>query len=94
MHHKKRIEEFKEQYIEEGYVKDVPYQWTISSDPFDDTIHEHFTFYTPNGMIQENHSQNVFDPKMIKEKMELYFDVKIVEDFVEDEKILIVGWKK
>lgn len=94
MHHKKRIEEFKEQYIEEGYVKDVPYQWTISSDPFDDTIHEHFTFYTPNGMIQENHSQNVFDPKLIKEKMELYFDVKIVEDFVEDEKILIVGWKK
>ena len=45
-------------------------------------------------MIQENHSQNVFDPKLIKEKMELYFDVKIVEDFVEDEKILIVGYKK
>jgi hypothetical protein len=45
-------------------------------------------------MIQENHAQNVFDPKMVKEKMERYFEVEMFEDFVEDEKILIVGYRK
>ena len=94
MHHKKRLEEFKEQYIEEGYMSDVPYQWTISSDEYDSTISEHFTFYTKDGMIQEHHTQNVFDPEKVIIKMEKYFDVRMIEDFVEDEKILMVGYLK
>ncbi|MBR4471205.1 MAG: methyltransferase domain-containing protein [Erysipelotrichaceae bacterium] len=94
MHHMKRIEEFKDQYIEEGFVSNVPYQWTIQSDEYDHSISEHFTFYTSEGMIQENHFQNVFDPKVIKEKMDKYFDVRIIEDFAEEEKILVVGVKK
>ena len=94
MHHKNRLEEFKEQYIEEGYVSDVPYQWTINSDEYDSTISEHFTFYTKDGMIQEHHTQNVFDPEKVIIKMEKYFDVRMIEDFVEDEKILMVGYLK
>ena len=94
MHHKNRLEEFKEQYIEEGYVSDVPYQWAISSDEYDSTISEHFTFYTKDGMIQEHHTQNVFDPEKVIIKMEKYFDVRMIEDFVEDEKILMVGYLK
>lgn len=94
MHHEKRLEEFKEQYIEEGYVSDTPYQWTIQSDEFERTINEHFTFYTKDGMIQENHAQNVFAIKNVTDKMDKYFTVEVFEDFVEDEKILIVGYKK
>lgn len=94
MHHKARIEEFKEQYIEEGYVGDVPYQWTIMSDEFDNTINEHFTFYTDEGMIQEHHTQNVFDLDNVKKMMSKYFKVRAIEDFVEDEKILVIGEKK
>ena len=94
MHHKERLNEFKEQYIEEGYVCDIPYQWTIASDEFDSTISEHFTFYTKDGMIQEHHTQNVFDLDRVKEKMSKYFKVRAIEDFVEDEKILMVGHLK
>ena len=94
MHHKNRLKEFSEQYIEEGYVSDVPYQWTISSDEYDSTISEHFTFYTKDGMIQEHHTQNVFDPELIIKKMKPYFNVRMIEDFVEDEKILMVGYMK
>ena len=94
MHHPERLNEFQEQYIEEGFVRDIPYQWTISSDDFDRTISEHFTFYTKDGMIQEHHTQNVFDKDTVKEKMEKYFEARMIEDFVEDEKILVVGHRK
>ena len=94
MQHKARIDEFKEQYIEEGFVGNVPYQWTIMSDEFDNTINEHFTFYTDEGMIQEHHTQNVFDLDNVKKMMSKYFKVRAIEDFVEDEKILIIGEKK
>ncbi len=94
MHHRKRLEEFREQYIEEGYVKGVPYQWTIQSDEYEDTVNEHFTFYTDEGMVQENHTQNVFYPEKVKKIMEKYFECEMIEDFVEDEKILVVGYKK
>ena len=94
MHDMKRIEEFKEQYIEEGFVSGVPYQWTITSDEYDDTLHEHFTFYTEEGMIEENHSQNVFDVDTIRRHMEPYFEIRVIDDFIEDEKLLIVGYKK
>ena len=94
MHHKARIAEFADQYIEEGYVKDIPYQWTIQSDEEEQAIYEHFTFYTPEGMIQEHHMQNVFDPERVKEIMSEWFDVRMIEDFVEEEKILTVGYRK
>ena len=94
MHSIERLKEFSEEYIEEGYVSNVPYQWTITADEYENSIHEHFTFYTPDGMIQESHSQNVFEINMIKEKMKDLFDVEVIDDFVEDEKVLVIGHKK
>lgn len=95
MHNIKRIEEFKDEYIEEGQIeKDIYYQWTINSDVDDNTISEHFTFYTPDGMIQEHHTQNVFKIDDVKKiLLDVGFKVRIIEDFVEDEKILIIGEK-
>ena len=94
MHHMDRLKEFEEQYIEEGYVCDVPYQWTILSEPEDREISEHFTFFTKDGMIQENHNQNVFEIETVKMHMQDLFRVKVVQDFIENEKVLIVGYRK
>lgn len=93
MHSMKRIEEFKDEYIEEGEVCGVNYQWTIMSDDIDNLINEHFTFYTDDGMISEHHTQHVFEIEDVKEKMNTFFDTRVIEDFVEDEKVLVIGKK-
>ena len=95
MHNPKRLKEFDEEYIEEGQIdENVYYQWTINSDTFDRTVNEHFTFYTPVGMIQEQHTQNVFEPSVVKEKLEsVGLESEVVMDFIEDEKILFIGTK-
>ena len=93
MHSIKRLDEFAEQYIEEGYVLDTPYQWTIMSDKEDKLINEHFTFYRKDAMIQEHHTQNVFELDFVVNKMNDLFNVRTIEDFVEDEKLLIIGRK-
>ncbi len=95
MHNPKRLKEFDEEYIEEGQVdENVYYQWTINSDTFDRTVNEHFTFYTPEGMIQEQHTQNVFEPSVVKEKLEsVGLESEVVMDFIKDEKILFIGTK-
>ena len=96
MHNPKRLQEFQEEYIEEGQIDDGTfYQWTINSDVDEKTINEHFTFYTKEGMIQELHSQNVFDIDYVKnELIKVGFEPQIVLDFIEDEKILFIGNKK
>lgn len=95
MHHIERLNEFKEEYIEEGQIdKDIYYQWTINSDIDDKTVNEHFTFYTPDGMIQEHHSQNVFEVDLVLKLLEkVGFKARCIEDFVEDEKVLMIGKK-
>ena len=94
MHSTVRLQEFKEQYIEEGFVLDTPYQWTIMSDPYEKLINEHFTFYTKDAMIQEHHTQNVFEINDVVEKMDKLFSTNVIEDFVQDEKVLIIGRRK
>lgn len=94
MHSTVRLQEFKEQYIEEGFVLDTPYQWTIMSDPYEKLINEHFTFYTKDAMIQEHHTQNVFEINDVVEKMDKLFSTSVIEDFVQDEKVLIIGRRK
>ena len=95
MHHKARLDEFSEEYIEEGQIdEDTFYQWTINADKDENTLNEHFTFYTPDGMIQEHHSQNVFDTDMVRDKLQKCgFETEMIEDFVEDEKVLVIGRK-
>lgn len=91
MHHFERINEFKDEYVEEGKVKDINYQWTIISDSYSNTINEHFTFYTDDGMIQEQHIQHVFRPnEVIKLLEDAGFKVEYIEDFVKNEKVLMV----
>ena len=95
MHNPKRLKEFDEEYIEEGQIdENVYYQWTINSDTFDRTVNEHFTFYTPDGMIQEQHTQNVFEVDDVKNKLEnVGLESEVVMDFIKDEKILFIGTK-
>ena len=95
MHNPKRLKEFDEEYIEEGQIdENVYYQWTINSDTFDRTVNEHFTFYTPEGMIQEQHTQNVFEVDDVKNKLKnVGLESEVVMDFIEDEKILFIGTK-
>ena len=95
MHNPKRLKEFDEEYIEEGQIdENVYYQWTINSDTFDRTVNEHFTFYTPEGMIQEQHTKNVFEVDDVKNKLEnVGLESEVVMDFIEDEKILFIGTK-
>jgi len=93
-HHIERLNEFKQQYIEEGKVKDLNYQWTINSDTFDNTIHEHFTFYTKDGMIQEHHSQFVYKDDEILNKMNAVdFKSRVIKEFIPNEKMLFIGEK-
>ena len=95
MHNPKRLKEFDEEYIEEGQIdENVYYQWTINSDTFDRTVNEHFTFYSPEGMIQEQHTQNVFEVDDVKNKLEnVGLESEVVMDFIKDEKILFIGTK-
>ena len=64
MHTEDRLIEFKDEFIEEGYINDVPYQWTINT--IDDEIHHHFVFYTKEKILQEHHVQKVFKIEDIK----------------------------
>lgn len=97
MHSLDRLMEFKEMFIEEGYILDVPYQWTIVSD--EDCIHQHFAFYQKDGTIQEQHVQHVFDPPEVIDELQIRgFKLKIYTDFdlpglQPGEKIFIVGEK-
>lgn len=95
MHHKARIDEFEDEYIEEGFVHDIPYQWTIQSDRVTNNLYEHFVFYEEDGIIQEHHVQHVFDDNATKTLLEANnFNVTLIKDFIEDEKVLLIGEKK
>lgn len=94
MHHINRLVEFEEEYIEEGEIEGLQYQWTINSDKTSNLINEHFTFYTSDGMIQEQHTQHVYQVNdVLKIMKEIGFGVECNNDFVKNEKVLIVGRK-
>jgi len=90
-HHLERLNEFEDEYIEEGSLKDIFYQWTIKSDKLSSRLMEHFAFYFENNTVTESHSQMVFDPKALAELMANYLDTKYDLEFVENEKIMFVG---
>ncbi len=95
MHHPQRLSEFKEEYIEEGYIDDVAYQWTILADQMTDELLENFIFYEKEGIVMENHSQKVFAIDKVRDLLiASQFEVKVYEDFIKDEKVLFIGEKK
>lgn len=80
MHTPDRLEEFEEEFLEEGYIGDMPYIWSISSE--DNFIYQHFIFYLPDHMEQEQHIQCVFDPKDIEDMLEANgFSFEVYTDF-------------
>lgn len=83
-HHPNRLDEFKDEFIEEGVVDDAQYQWTISTDQ--DYLYHHFAFYTHDGLISESHIQRVYDGKWINEVLqESGFDTIVYYDFSTEE---------
>lgn len=93
-HHSERLNEFENEYIEEGYVNDLAYSWTILSDKINNTLMEHFAFYTTEGLIEEDHLQHVFDIVELKKLMlEGNYQVEVINEFIEAEKALVIGRK-
>lgn len=96
MHTKDRLEEFKEPFIEVGQLHNVDYQWSITTEG--EYIYHHFVFYEDD-MIQEYHTQMVFDITKVLNMLEkIGFELKVYTDFDKEglhvgEKIFIVGKK-
>lgn len=95
MHTPDRLQEFNEEFIEEGMIDDVPYQWTIFSN--DDQIHHHFAFWKDGTVMQEFHVQHVFDLKDVLNllheegfKTEVFVDFDLPEDS-SGEKYFVIG---
>ena len=94
MHSFDRIEEFKYEYIEEGILDDVNYQWAILSDDFDNSLDEIFTFYFKDRNLQERHHQNVFNIDDVEKLMNNNgFKTRIIKNFIPNEKVLVIGEK-
>lgn len=97
-HHLNRLEEFKEDWIEEGSLDDCDYQWVIHSE--DNRVDQHFAFYRADQMIQEYHQQVVYDPNWIKQQLEsvgfrnikIYYDME-KKDSPDREKYFFIGEK-
>ena len=95
MHTPDRLEEFSEEFIEEGLIDDVPYQWTIMT--HEDQIHHHFAFWKDGLMLQEFHVQRVFDLNDILSMLHAEgFKTEVLVDFDQDqnapgEKYFVIG---
>ena len=95
MHAEERLQEFREEYIEEGTLQDgTAYQWSILADDYNRTLHENFIFYTKDGIVREQHQQNVFVlPEIVKICEGAGFHVRH-ESFLPGEKELLIGEKR
>jgi len=84
MHTENRIEEFKEEYLEEGIVCGHPFQWTILSMP-DGIINHHFAFFDENGSAQTlSFDQRVYPLQLILDHLEnLNTNVECYSDFIQ-----------
>ncbi len=97
IHSLDRLVEFEEEFLEEGILDDVQYQWSIQSD--ENRLYHHFGFWHEGQFSQENHIQTVFDPNKIISILENEgFEVEVMTDFDtpginEGEKIFIGGKK-
>ncbi|MDI9540228.1 MAG: class I SAM-dependent methyltransferase [Bacillota bacterium] len=93
------LKHFSQEYIEEGYIDDVTYQWCIYSNG--DNLYYSFIFQNEDGMmLKEHHQQLVFNPDTVKKMLERKgFEVENSTDFisegiVEGAKIFFAAIKK
>ena len=91
--------EFEEEFIEEGMIDEVGYQWSIRHE--DSALYHNFSFYDTNGnVVQEQHYQKVHNPKSVSDKLSaLGYSVRVYTDFEyegiqEGEKIFFVARKE
>lgn len=89
-HQEQRVEEFKDEYIEEGFVLNIPYQWSIVS-KHDDLL-EKFVFYQEDGMQKEEHQQRIFSKETLISLLESV-GFKVEVETILDEKYMIWGRK-
>ncbi len=84
VHTRERLKEFEEEFIEEGVMKDVSYQWAIARE--DDHICHHLTFWFSDHVETEEHIQTVFYKKDIKKILkECGFVCEVYTDFTKPE---------
>jgi len=89
MHHPDVLESYKEEYIEEGILSDNnQYQWTILAE--DECLNINFVLFDDIGHHLEQHQQFIHYQEDIL-KYDNLFNFTFIEDFVPEEKILIMG---
>lgn len=81
VHTQSRLDEFAQEYLEEDYLEDVGYVWSIQSEA--DRLYQNFIFYLADGrQITEQHMQRVYAADWLKEQLEQCgFTVMILTDF-------------
>lgn len=81
VHSLDRLVEFKEEYIEDGYIDNTAYEWTIYAEA--GYIYQNFVFYdeAANPTL-EQHIQKLYDPLWLQSALEtIGFHVSIRTDF-------------
>lgn len=76
-----RLKEFEDEYLEEGSLHEVQYEWSILAQ--EDRLYQNFLFFDENGVTHhEQHIQRVFAPSFLKEQLEeCGFSWKVMTDF-------------
>lgn len=80
MHSVNRLEEFEEEFYEEGIVDNNEYTWSILAQ--EDYLYHNFLFYDENAKVSlEQHIQRVYSHEMIESLLEPYFNFEVYTDF-------------
>lgn len=90
-HQINRLNEFKEEFIEEGIIADARYQWSIVSE--NSELLEHFVFWVDDQVFHEHHRQKIFTLEVVlKLMMEAGFK-QVSYRLIGEEKYMIKGIK-
>lgn len=83
VHSMDRLKEFADEYIEDGYMDEVAYQWSITCE--NEYLFHTFAFYDQDANAHlEQHRQRVYDPMWLKQQAEdCGFHVDIFTDFTQ-----------
>ncbi len=75
-----RLDEFQDEFYEEGIVEGHEYTWSIiSEDPY---LYHNFIFYDEDAnAFQEQHVQRVYFPEQLDVLLKKYFDYEVYTDF-------------